>query len=210
VNIHPFAALRLRSPRLELRLASHEELVELAEVARRGVHDPAEMPFEVAWTDRFDEPGFVEEFVAFHDGQLSRSRAGDWHLELVAFAGASPIGVQGIGATRFAETRAFRTGSWLARSRQGRGLGTEMRAAVLTFAFDRLGAEIAESATWERNAPSLAVSRKLGYVDVGSRTPAPRGEPLVHRELRLERAAFTGRVAIEVDGLEAALPLLLA
>ena len=37
--------LRLRTPRLELRLWSHDELLELGRLAERGIHPPDEMPF---------------------------------------------------------------------------------------------------------------------------------------------------------------------
>ena len=54
---HALTRLRLRTPRLELRLATVAELRALAEVARAGIHPPEEMPFKVPWTDRADEPG---------------------------------------------------------------------------------------------------------------------------------------------------------
>ncbi|WP_097945842.1 hypothetical protein [Streptomyces sp. ms115] len=47
----PLYGLRLRTPRLELRLPGPELLDELASVAAHGVHDPDRMPFSVAWTD---------------------------------------------------------------------------------------------------------------------------------------------------------------
>jgi hypothetical protein len=39
--------LRVRAPRLALRLGSHDELLELDRVAEQGVHPPEEMPFAV-------------------------------------------------------------------------------------------------------------------------------------------------------------------
>jgi hypothetical protein len=47
----PLFGLRLRTPRLELRLPSLADLDELAGLAAEGVHDPAVMPFGVPWTD---------------------------------------------------------------------------------------------------------------------------------------------------------------
>ncbi len=41
--------LRLRTPRVELRVPTHGELVELRDVAHAGIHPPEEMPFGVAW-----------------------------------------------------------------------------------------------------------------------------------------------------------------
>ena len=51
-----------------------------------------------------------------------------------------------------------------------------MRTAVLAFAFEHLGAEVAVSSARTDNAPSLAVSYRMGYVDNGlSRTNTPSG-----------------------------------
>jgi RimJ/RimL family protein N-acetyltransferase len=197
------SALRLRTPRLELRLASIDELRALAQVAQAGVHEPGEMPFEVAWTDDLGSPTFVSDFLEFHRARLAAATPDEWRLELITFVDGSPVGSQGIGAERFAATREVSTGSWLGRAWQGQGLGTEQRAAVLTLAFQGLGARAALSAAWEGNGASLGVSRKLGYVAGGVKLARPRGEPVPHRLLRLEREAFSSPVPVEIEGLGA-------
>lgn len=66
-----------------------------------------------------------------------------------------------------------------------------MRAAVLSFAFDYLGAAVAESsaATW--NHQSLGVSRALGYKDNGVRSIIVRdGVARDEQQLRLESRDF--------------------
>src|SRR5581483_12223815 len=65
-SVHPWESLRIETPRLVLRLPTVGELHELAALARAGVHDPAEMPFVLAWTDRAHLPSFDHEFVDFH------------------------------------------------------------------------------------------------------------------------------------------------
>ena len=70
-----------------------------------------------------------------------------------------PIGSQSILAEDFATFRMVHTGSWLGRAYQGRGFGKEMRAAVLAFAFDGLGARRAETEAFADNAASNAVTR---------------------------------------------------
>ncbi len=194
--------LRLRTPRLELRLATHAELGALAEVARAGIHDPATMPFYVPWTDNSDRPGFVDEFVEHHEAALREWRPEKWNLDLVAFADGRPIGAQGIRGERFAETRTVDTGSWLGRTWQGRGLGTELRAAVLSLAFDGLGALKATSGAIDKNPQSLGVSRKLGYRETGSKTVAPRGEPVSELLLELRSDEFVSPVPVEITGLD--------
>jgi RimJ/RimL family protein N-acetyltransferase len=198
---HPLERLRLRTPRLELRLATVAELRALSRVAEAGIHDPSFMPFGVAWTDDLEEDGFL----SFHASQLASCRPDDWHLELVAFHDGAPIGSQGINGENFAERRTVVTGSWLGRRWQGRGLGTEMRAAVLTLAFDRLGAVEARSGAIVGNDASLAVSRKLGYRIVGSHTVSPRGEPVEHHDLELRPERFHSPVPVEIEGLDPSL-----
>jgi RimJ/RimL family protein N-acetyltransferase/ribosomal protein S18 acetylase RimI-like enzyme len=199
---HPLTRLRLRTPRLDLRLATVAELRLLACVARGGIHPPDEMPFEVPWTDRADEPEFEDGFVAFHNSALAEWRPERWVLNLVVFAGGTPVGSQSLEAARFGETRAVRTGSWLGQAQQGIGLGTEMRAAVLQLAFGTLGASLARSGAILGNAQSLRVSEKLGYAKVGTSSVSPRGTPVIHHDLELTNSAFRSPVAVEVEGAE--------
>ena len=193
---HSLTRLRLRTPRLELRLATVAELRVLAQVARAGIHPPDEMPFKVPWTDRANEPGFEDDFVRFHRAAIDEWRADRWALNLVAFVDGSPVGSQGLEAERFDETLTVSTGSWLGRPWQGLGLGTEMRAAVLEFAFGTLGARLARSGALAGNEQSLAVSRKLGYAEVG---PVERVAPR-HAGFTSRPRAGRGRVPVARAG----------
>src|SRR5439155_4967896 len=152
--------LRVRTPRVELRLGTRAELRRLGELAQLGIHDPAVMPFGIAWTDDSDRPGFVDEGVEHHEARLREWQSDDWNLNLIAFHRGRPIGVQSVRGERFAERRTVDTGSWLGREFQGQGLGTEMRAGALSLAFDGLGASVATSGAIEGNPQSLGVSRK--------------------------------------------------
>lgn len=131
--------LRLETPRLALRLGDRAELEALAGVAVGGIHPPDEMPFAVPWTDAAHEPGFADELVAFHEAALADWTPESWTLNLLAFVEGEVVGVQSVAAERFAEERTVQTGSWLGAAAQGRGLGTEMRVAVLELAFGALG-----------------------------------------------------------------------
>ncbi|MFZ1879680.1 MAG: GNAT family protein [Gaiellaceae bacterium] len=202
-NVTALRELRLRTPRLELRLANDDELRALASVAALGIHDPAEMPFEVAWTDNVGSASFEDDFLAYHGERLASAAPDHWRLELITFRDGEPIGSQGVGADDFHLTHEVFTGSWLGHAWQGRGLGTEQRAAVLTLAFDGLGARAAVSAAWEENHASLGVSHKLGDIETGTRMAHPRGDPMPHTVLRLEAAAFRSPVAVEIEGLDA-------
>lgn len=203
----PLHGLRLRTPRLELRLGSREELRELAGLAERGIHPPAEMPFGIAWTDAVGEPGFLDDFVAYHETALASWAPGSWTLNLLAWAEGTLAGTQGVVGERYAETRHVHTGSWLGRAFQRRGLGTEMRAAVLELAFRGLGAEVAESSWLEGNDASRRVSEKLGYRVTGTTTRSPRGEPVPTTVVELRRGEWRSPVPVEIVGLEPCLPL---
>ena len=185
----PLRHLVLRTPRLELRPDDDPGLFELVDVALAGVHDPAEMPFYVPWTDTLPDGrglGLLQHFW----GQRAKFAAKDWVISFVVRHECRAIGVQDIGARDFGVLREVNTGSWLGKEFHGNGFGTEMRVAVLQFAFDHLGAHIARSAAWQGNHASNRVSAKLGYVHDGTIGAAPRGERLEHVRLRLDKADF--------------------
>ena len=206
-RVEPLYRLHLRTPRLELRLGSHDELVALGRLAEAGIHPPEEMPFSVAWTDTAGGPGFLADFVAHHERALASWSPGGWSLNLLVWAGGSLVGSQAVSAENFGADRHVATGSWLGRAHQRRGIGTEMRAAVLELAFRGLGAAVAMSAWLEGNEASRRVSEKLGYRDAGVRTEHPRGEPVVAHQVELRRSDWEPPVAVRIEGLEPCLPL---
>jgi RimJ/RimL family protein N-acetyltransferase len=203
MDLTPLFGLRLRTPRLELRLPGSEELDELREVALGGIHPPEFMPFTVAWTD---DPELAE-FRAYHEMRRREWRPDEWHLELGVFLEREPAGVQAVESRDFAGTRTVGTGSWLGRRFQGRGVGTEMRTAVLELAFRGLGAHVARSGAVDGNFASLRVSEKLGYREIGRGTVAPRGVELQHTDVALRREDWRPPLAVEIEGLEPCLPL---
>ncbi|CAN5858470.1 GNAT family protein [soil metagenome] len=207
-TIWPLFDLRVRTARLELRPATDELLVAVADLAAAGVHDAATMPFLEAWTDAPPDE--------LRRGTLQwgwRHRAGwapeAWNLGLAVLLGGEVVGVQDIGAEQFAKLRTVHTGSWLGRCHQGQGIGTEMRGAVLHLAFAGLGATVAYSGAWHDNAPSIAVSRRHGYVDNGERVLLRRGVPDRQLDFRLERSAWEERRRddVTIEGLGPCLPL---
>jgi RimJ/RimL family protein N-acetyltransferase len=207
-DVAPLYGLRLATPRLELRLGSRAELEALGEVARVGIHPPDEMPFAVPWTDASGDPGFVDDFVAHHQQRHAAWTPQEWSLNQLALHEGAPVGSQALRATRFAVDRTVDTGSWLGTASQGRGLGTEMRAAVLELAFDRIGARVAQSGWLEGGAAqSAGVSARLGYREVGTHLERPRGEPVAHHDLVLEAADWSCPVAVEITGAEPCLAL---
>ncbi len=204
MSLDPLFGLRLRTPRLELRLPTDAELIELYELAAAGIHPPEEMPFGVAWTDDLTR----ELFLAYHRSLRESWTPESWKIDLGTWVGGTLAGVQGISADAYAENRTIATGSWLGSRFQGQGVGTEMRAAVIELAFGKLGAVAVTSSAFEANAASRRVSAKLGYSVVGHDTMSPRGVPEPHLLLRLDCTEWSGApFLVEVEGVTPCLPL---
>ncbi|GAB3569820.1 GNAT family protein [Amycolatopsis endophytica] len=202
----PVFGLRIRTPRLELRLPDSDELSALAGLAADGVHDPGVQPFIVTWTDQ--EPELVaRSVVQYFWRRLGGWTPRDWGLDLAVFRDGEVVGQQTVNGRDLAITREVHTGSWIGRRYQGQGIGTEMRAAVLHLAFEALGADEAVSGAFEDNAASLAVSRKLGYRPDGTARHVVRGKLAIERRLRLTREAWRGGVPVTIEGFQPCRPL---
>ncbi len=141
-----------------------------------------------------------------------------WALQFAVRHRGELVGTQGLEGDDFPTLRTVDSSSWLMASSRGRGWGKQMRAAVLTLAFDHLHAQYAITSAWHDNDGSLGVSRSLGYVPNGTtrmrregRTePAELVDDLVH--LRLSRdawqsaAARSGLGPVRVEGFDACRP----
>ncbi|MEV2278230.1 GNAT family protein [Nocardiopsis sp. NPDC049922] len=205
----PPMGLRLTTPRLELRLPDTEDLGRLAETAAGGVHDPGSMPFVEPWTEGTPDEVALR-VVRYNLARMADMTPRAWSLNLVVVCEGTVVGVQDVSGRDFAVTRQVSTGSWLGRRHQGRGIGTEMRAAVLHLAFAELGAVAAETAVLEGNAASERVSRKLGYRPNGVSLVEVRGASVVDHRYRLTREDWERHrtVPVTVEGVEPCLPFL--
>lgn len=207
-HIWPLYGLRLTTPRLELRLPDAAALTELAELAGGRIHDEAEMPFSVPWT----AVGPQERMRGCFQHVLSTVadwRPEAWTLSTAVVHEGTVIGRADLSGDAFAVVREARTGSWLGADHQGRGFGTEMRAALLHLAFEGLGAHSATSAAMADNPRSRRVSEKLGYRPDGVSVAAVQGRARHLKHFRLDRAGWEAHrtVPVQVHGLAAALPL---
>ena len=202
----PLFDLRIRTPRLEIRTPRDEDLEDLLTRIGEGIHDPATMPFTVPWTDT-PSPWLERQALQHWWGLRAGWRPEQWNLTGAVFVDGEAVGVQNLMAEDFALLGVVKSGSWLGRRFQGRGIGTEMRAAVLHLAFEGLGAREALSGAWEDNETSLAVSRSLGYVENGREVGRRRSMPAAMVNLRLERARWRRRDDIVIEGLEPCLEL---
>jgi RimJ/RimL family protein N-acetyltransferase len=57
------------------------------------------------------------------------------------------------------------------------------------------------------NVKSQRVSEKLRYQRTGIRTITSRGEPVEHYDYRLDRGDWISPIAVQLEGVEQALPL---
>ena len=161
-DVWPLFGLRLTTPRLELRPILDQDIPAAVEAAYSGIHEPGRNPFSTAWAEApIHELG--PRMAQWHWRCRAECTPESWTLLLGIWHDGEFIGCQDVGAKGFAALKTVSTGSWLKQSMQGRGLGKEMRAAVVLYAFDWLGAEVAESEAALWNEASIGVSRSLGY-----------------------------------------------
>jgi RimJ/RimL family protein N-acetyltransferase len=201
-SLWPLAELRLRTPNLELRWPDTDDLHALARLAAQGVHDPQVQPFSVAWTDAPPDLR-ARSTLQYHWAKWAAWSPADWTLDLVVVRDGEVVGSQGMSGRDFAVLREVSTGSWVGQRFHRQGIGTQMRAAVLHLAFEGLGAAYATSEAFDDNAASFGVSRKLGYGSDGISRHVVRGQPVVGRRLRLDRATWQARrqVSVTIEGL---------
>lgn len=184
----PFA-LSLATPRLTLRPIRDEDIPAAVQAALSGVHEPGRNPFSQPWTEAPAGelgPNMAQWYWRCR-GNLTPQ---EWTLLLGIWHGGEFIGCQDVGAKDFGTLKTVGTGSWLRQSMHGRGFGKEMRAAVALYAFDWLGAEVAESEAAVWNARSLGVSRSLGYGLNGTTRAAWGGKAVDVQKVRLTPATF--------------------
>lgn len=203
----PLFDLVIRTPRVELRLGTDAELVELAALAGRGIHDPSWQPLG-GWTDQ-PSPQLERGVLQYQWAQRAQWKATMWRFDPIVFVDGQVVGTQGVHAFDFSKLRVVNTGSWLGREHQGKGIGKEMRAAILHLAFEGLGAREAKSGYWHDNVPSARVSAALGYEPNGVRWVLRRDEADRQLHVRLPRETWEARRRddIQIEGLEPCLEL---
>ena len=203
-SIWPLFDLKLATPRLELRPITDRDIPAAVAAARSGIHDAGRSPFSTPWTELpHDELG--SNMARWYWRCRAECTPENWTLLLGIWHGGQFVGCQDVGAKDFAALRTVTTGSWLTRSVQGRGLGKEMRAAVVLWAFDWLGAEVAESEAAAWNEASLGVSRTLGYELNGTTRKAWGTEVQTVQHVRLTPETFKRPDwTLKLEGHEAA------
>ena len=202
--IWPLFELEVRTPTLRLRYIDDDLAAQLAELAAAGIHDPVTSPFSFPWTD-VPPPQLQRNTMQYYWRCRADTRPDSWIIDLAVEVDGTVVGVAGIGADHFAQLRQVVTGSWLGREFQGRGIGKEMRAAVLTLGFDGFDADLALTDAWHDNAASIGVTKSLGYVETGRKRALRRDLPdqIVNFEMSRAHFATIRRADITLHGIEA-------
>ena len=160
----PMFDLRLTTDDLQLRHLTEADLGPMAAVL------PDDLEQDPAATRYPGLDGDTNRRVEVHQEYwraLGTWRPESWALSFAVFRDGELIGQQGLEGNDFLALRTVDSSSFLIPAMRGRGLGKQMRAAVLALAFGPLGARFAITSAWTDNSASLGVSRALGYADNG-------------------------------------------
>jgi RimJ/RimL family protein N-acetyltransferase len=208
---YPLLDVRVSTPMLELSGATDELLDQLADVVRAGKTRADPAPYD-------DPSSFYEPDPDLRVAQWLRAiwrRRGNvgpdgWRLNFVVMVDGRPVGEQTLTGVNFSTLGTITSFSWLSADERGRGLGHEMRAAILHLAFDGLGAKEAASDAFVDNHGSNAISQSLGYDLNGTEWATRQGEPALLNRWRLTRDIWKERRRndIQLHNIEACHALL--
>lgn len=205
MNLYPALGVSVTTPRLELRPATDDLLAELAVLVRDGQAMAEPAPYDDPMSLYEDDPDLrVQRWL--QSIWRGRGTVGPdfWRLYFVVVIDGRPAGMQDLIGDRFASYGSVVTFSWLAAHARQRGVGREMRHAVLHLAFEGLGAAEAGSEAFLDNRGSNGVSRALGYAENGTAWATRRGEKALMQRWLLRREVWQSmrRDDIALAGVE--------
>jgi RimJ/RimL family protein N-acetyltransferase len=203
-DLWPVFSLRIGCGPLELRPIRDDDIPDLVDLARRGIHQPQDMPFYLPWSTRpISELG--HEMASYYWRTRADFAPQHWTLNLIALWDGEPVGSQGVSTEHYLVTRTGETGSWLGQVHHGRGIGTAMRRSICAFLFDHLDASEVTSSAFTDNPASARVSAKVGYRPNGRERRQRRpGELATFDRFRLVPENLTrGGAELDVAGVAA-------
>jgi RimJ/RimL family protein N-acetyltransferase len=201
----PLQGIRLRTADLDLQVMTEADLPTLWELLPDDVQMNPHATTYAGLDERANRRAVLAQGYWRALGLWSPD---DWALPFVVRSEGTVVGAQWLEGPDWRADRTVDSSSWLVPRARGRGLGQQMRAAVLALAFGPLRAEAAISSAVIGNAPSLGVSRALGYRETHRSVLEHSGETLQHVRLGREAwAASGGARGVVIDGVAPALPL---
>jgi RimJ/RimL family protein N-acetyltransferase len=137
-NLFPYPPLNVQvhTPTLSLLGATDELLARLVPIVRKGIATGPPWPFDDPMSLYKDNP--EREWGWLRGLWAGRGRVSDsfWRLYLVVVVDGEPVGMQDLTGRNFSAFGTVTSFSWLSPDVRGRGLGREMRQAVLHLAFE--------------------------------------------------------------------------
>ncbi len=207
---YPPLNVQVHTPRLSLLGATDTLLDHLLPTVRKGVAKAAPWPFDDPMSLYKDGP--EREWAWLRGVWAGRGQVSDrfWRLYFVVVVAGEPLGMQDLIGVNFSAFGTVSTFSWLSPDARGRGLGKEMRQAVLHLAFEGLSAQEAGSEAFVDNHASNRVSNAMGYEPNGTTWSTRRGAAAEMNRWRLTREQWMKgrRSDIQLLGVADCLPVL--
>ena len=159
VSIYAPLDVAVITPRLELRGASDDLLAHLAPLVRSGKASDSPPPYDDPfWAYEQDPDVRVQKWLRGVWRARGTTGPGRWRLPLVVVLDDEPVGMQDLIGDQFDSFGTVKTFSWLSCDVRRRGVGTEVRAAVLHLAFAGFDAREAHGATSTTPVPTASRS----------------------------------------------------
>ena len=210
LSAYPPLNVQVHTPELSLLGATDTLLERLVPVVRKGVVTEPPWPWDDPFSMYKDPP--EREWSWLRSIWKGRANVSEsfWRLYFVVVLDGEPVGMQDLIATDFPSLGMVTSFSWLSPDVRRRGLGREMRQAILHLAFEGLGAREATSDAFHDNIASNRVSAAVGYQPNGIDWATRRGEPAELNRWRLTRDQWlpTRRPDITLVGVPECLPVL--
>lgn len=203
--------IRVSTPRLELVGADDEMLAALAPLVRDGKVFAEPAPYDDPMSFYESDPDVrVSKWLQSVWRARGRFGQSEFRLGFAVLVDGGAVGMQDLIAEKFDTCGTVLSFSWLSTDVRGRGLGTEMRSAMLHLAFAGLRAREAGSDAFVDNIGSNRVSEALGYERNGVEWDIRRGEPGLLQRWRLTRESWEAnrRDDIDLSGVDEFLELL--
>lgn len=160
MSLWPLFSLEVMTPRLILRPISEADASTLATALPPDLElDPNAYLFPGA------KPalGRAWQSLASYWRAYGSWTIDSWRLPFGVHVDGELVGVQTLEGDHFVRRGVVDSASYLHHAARGKGIGKEMRRAMLAFAFETLGAQEAITSAWQDNQASLGVSAALGY-----------------------------------------------
>jgi len=194
MSIYPPLDVRIVTPRLELRGATDDLLERLVPIVRSGKASDDPPPYDDPfWAYESDPDVRVHKWLQGVWRGRGTVKPELWRLHFVVIVDGEPVGMQDLIGDQFDSFGTVETFSWLSSDARQRGIGTEMRSAVLHLAFEGLGAEEAHSEANANNAGSNGVSKRLGYEGNGTAWATCDGQPVLGQRWRIGRQTWAAQ-----------------